>query len=194
MENVSQTLFGGSYLDAALTQGSLWLYQFKIKHNPSGIWFGPNKNDFQVSVYNGNTNSTSIATATVSAFTQGSFLHQELDFDVSCGVVTGTADSFAGGGATAGPLANFNYLQFLTQDLPLPISFSLSGDSSCTLASLIGTYTTQETVASVQWEYPLNTIISTDSAILINTLDVGDYIFRVILANGCEITETITIP
>lgn len=110
---------------------------------------GPNKNNFIVLVYNGSTFVP--ATTTTQALPQGSFLHQELDFDVACGEITVTADSFAGSAATPSANTNFNFLQFLTADITsLPISVSYAGDSPCTLAKLVATYSSPYTVDSLE--------------------------------------------
>lgn len=193
MENISKTLYAGDVnLDASIITGSsLWLYQYRIKHNPSSEWLGPNRNDFFVKIYNGTTLVN--PSAALLPFTQGSFLHQEIDFDVDCGTITATADSFAGGGATAGPLANFNYLQFLTQDIPLPISVSSSGDTSCTLVTLTAVYDTDQTVSSVEWLDPLLSTISTTTTAKVNSDDTGEYTFQVTLENGCVVSDTITV-
>ena len=169
-----------------------WYYYFYAKHNPSGVWIGPNRNDFWMTVFDGTSNV--LTYTTVLPFTQGSFLHQEVEFEVPCGTVTASADSFAGGAATAGPLANFNYLQFTTQDITaLPITVTTAGDTSCDLITLTAVYDTAQSVSSIEWRDPLNNTISTTTVVRVPSTETGTYTFRVELSNGCIATKTINI-
>jgi hypothetical protein len=153
---------------------------------------GPNKDDFLVNVYNGSTVISAVTST--SSIPQASFLHQEIDFDVNCGTLTATADSFIGSAATPATNTNFNYLQFLTQDIiSLPISVSSTGDAPCSLATLTATYTADSTISSIEWRDPSNTLIGTTSVVYINTTESGTYTFKVILANGCVLSDTIIV-
>lgn len=194
MQNISRTRYSGAdNIAADLTQSSVWLYRYKIKHLPSSEWLGPNRNDFKVTVYNSDKGSYQVATTTVVPFTQGSFLSQTVDFDTTCGTVTASANSFAGGGATLSQYANFNFINFLTNTIPLPITAGISGATTCSTATLTASYSTTYAVDSVEWRDPSNTLISNTTTAVINTAVTGTYTFKLILDNGCEITDTIII-
>lgn len=85
--------------------------------------------------------------------------------------------------------SSFNKINLLSTSGTLPLS--VTDTSSCGPTVLTATYTTTETVNSVQWLNPSSNEISTTNIAVAD--DSGTYTFVVYLANGCSISSEISV-
>jgi len=180
-----------------------WNYWGRIKHNPDSAgphWMGINKYDSRFTINDGTTDFQFNNTAVL--INQTSFLSQTVEFTTSCGTVEVTGNSNAGGSGTLAGDTNYITLQFVSSYLPLNITTTIIGDTTCTITTVTATYNTTSLIDTIEWLDPSDvviastsplTYISGDHTFTTTTNETGEFTFRVTLDNGCIDSSTITV-
>ena len=156
------------------------------KHNPSGNWFGINRQNAYIKV----ATASGDRTATLVGFLlPASIINGTASYNLSCGTINLTI----GNSSVTSPLdyaqTTFNKIVLASNFAALPLTYT-SNSLTCNVKTLVATYDATN-VTSVAWTNSDDEVLSTTDTV--TTGLAGVYTFTVNLSNGCTIIKTITI-
>ena len=196
LENVVRTLEGSllaSWLQPSKLSTSI-AFGNRIKHNPSGEWYGINDQDFYMEWVDNSNITYTITSPSSTSYTQTKHYFAE-NFSIStvCGNVTGRVVGDANGAVTSSNIAqlNFNYIGLSTTQISLPVSINDLVIPTCTKTVLTATISSPDDILTMAWYDPEDNFIGEEASISVT--ESGEYTFAYSTIGGCELSQTITV-